>query len=71
MVTTGGTLWCWSSPRPSSTPAQIGTDSDWSSVTAQRCAIKTDGTLWCWGDNDLGQLGDGTAWSDLPVEVAP
>lgn len=34
------------------------------------CALKTDGTLWCWGDNDNGQLGDGTtAGKALPVQV--
>jgi alpha-tubulin suppressor-like RCC1 family protein len=24
------------------------------------CARKTDGTLWCWGENDHGELGNGT-----------
>lgn len=24
------------------------------------CALKKDATLWCWGENDAGQLGDGT-----------
>ena len=33
-------------------------------------AAKTDGTLWTWGDNQYGQLGDGTASAHLsPVNV--
>jgi alpha-tubulin suppressor-like RCC1 family protein len=27
------------------------------------CAIRSDRTLWCWGNNDFGQLGDGTVTS--------
>ena len=25
------------------------------------CAVKVDGTAWCWGENEYGQIGDGTA----------
>jgi alpha-tubulin suppressor-like RCC1 family protein len=48
---------------PFVSPTQIGTDSNWSQVSAganTSYAIKTDGTLWAWGQNDYGQLGDGT-----------
>lgn len=34
------------------------------------CAIKRDGTMWCWGDNEVGQLGDGTTRTrQQPIRV--
>ncbi len=33
-------------------------------------AIKTDGTLWAWGQNDYGQIGDGTLINkNSPVQI--
>ncbi len=33
-------------------------------------AIKSDGTLWGWGDNEYGQIGDGTKLNKLsPVQI--
>lgn len=41
-----------------------------SSTSHTTCGIKTDNTLWCWGDNDYGQIGDGTFEDrDEPVQV--
>ncbi|MCX6879949.1 MAG: hypothetical protein NTW21_40035 [Verrucomicrobia bacterium] len=59
-------------------PGQVGTDNRWVAVTAggvtgttgHTVALKADGTLWAWGNNDYGQLGDGTgAEKDSPVQV--
>lgn len=56
--------------------AQVGADADWLLVSddandTQRCAIKTSGALFCWGENDDGEVGDGTMIPrPLPVPVA-
>ena len=45
-----------------SSPKQVGTLTDWLSVTAagyRASATKTGGTLWSWGYNAQGQLGLG------------
>jgi len=69
-----GTLWAWgvnsSGQLGDGTnderrePTQEKTlSTDWVLASAgykHTVAIKDDGTLWAWGDNDEGQLGDGT-----------
>ncbi|MFV5698928.1 T9SS type A sorting domain-containing protein [Flavobacterium sp. ZT3R17] len=71
---TNGTLWAWGSndfgelgngqtSTPRYIPTQIGTNTDWLSISAGgnfSAALRTDGTLWTWGDNSYGALGDGT-----------
>lgn len=51
-----------------------GTD-EWvqmSTGLGHACGIKEDQTLWCWGENNQGQLGDGTTTTRaLPVQVEP
>jgi alpha-tubulin suppressor-like RCC1 family protein len=79
-----GTLWCWGDgtlgqtglgdAAPTTTsPTQVGLDTDWAVVSAgwsNTCATKTDQTLWCWGYNGNGELGDGTFETRYtPVQV--
>ena len=56
-----------------STPVQVGTATNWTSVAAggaHSLGIKSDGTLWAWGSNSYGQLGDGTTTNrNAPVPV--
>ena len=56
---------------PSPTP--VGTDTDWKAVAAgylYTVALKTDGTLWAWGNNEYGQLGNGTTENGFsPVQI--
>lgn len=42
----------------------------YTSTSYHSLALKSDGTVWAWGDNNNGQLGDGTATdSNTPVQV--
>ncbi len=73
-IKTNGTIWSWGhnlnyvlgyGPINSVeyTPRQIGTETNWSKVSAGNgytMAIKSNGTLWGWGNNGYGQLGNGT-----------
>ncbi|MCL2047828.1 MAG: hypothetical protein FWG87_03780 [Defluviitaleaceae bacterium] len=79
-----GTVWAWGSNASgqlgtgttanSSTPVQVTDLADVIAVSAARgqytVAVKADGTVWAWGNNDAGQLGDGTTIrKTTPVQV--
>lgn len=66
-----GTLWGWGQPLIGrlglnnsiplrSSPIQVGTDTNWSNVSAgdrHTIAVRNNGTLWSWGYANSGQLG--------------
>ncbi|AZZ37705.1 hypothetical protein CIK05_13165 [Bdellovibrio sp. qaytius] len=83
-VTTAGVLKCWGSdtvgqmgdgglPVDRYTPNVVDSGVNYSSVSTSNntsCAITTTGILKCWGENDNGEIGDGsTANRTLPVTV--
>jgi alpha-tubulin suppressor-like RCC1 family protein len=84
-IKSDGTLWAWGHNYSGQlglgdtidrhSPVQVGTDTDWKQVVADRdwgytLAIRTDGTLWGWGANSVGQLGLGDTTSrHSPVQV--
>lgn len=57
------------------TPVAVSGGAEFSSLTGglgYTCGVRTDGTAVCWGNNDAGQLGDGTTGGEsaTPVTVA-
>jgi alpha-tubulin suppressor-like RCC1 family protein len=69
-----GSLWAWGNngsgqiaqpqtTRTTSTPLQIGLETNWTDISlgaGHSLALKSDGSLWAWGQNNHGQVGDGT-----------
>ena len=50
--------------------AQAKTARTLSAGAAESFAVDSRGALWAWGDNDFGQLGDGSTQDrSLPVRV--
>ncbi len=79
-----GSLWAWGSNEfgqlaqeeevtESNEPLQVGTATDWLAVAAglhHTLALTHDGKLWAWGDNERGQLGNGSfAHSTIPLVI--
>jgi len=73
------TLWCWGqgdnfangyvsdiNSTAALVPKQVGIGVHWKSVVSgymHFCALADNNDLYCWGLNDVGQIGDGAAWS--------
>jgi len=74
-----GTLWCWGATplvdlEDHGRPTQVGSESTWTDVatgTSHDCGV-SGGRAFCWGDDDYGQIGDGTFGTPrlTPVNVS-
>jgi alpha-tubulin suppressor-like RCC1 family protein len=73
-LTAAGTAWCWGDNSSgqlgtgqtggkSEVPVQVVSPVPFARIEAgyyQTCALDTAGLAWCWGQNDSGQIGDGS-----------
>ena len=83
-IRSGGSLYCWGDNLDGqlgdgtnvdrAAPMREATLSSWKRVNsgygAHTCAIRADGALFCWGNNESGELGDGSTMPrNLPTRV--
>jgi alpha-tubulin suppressor-like RCC1 family protein len=40
-----------------------------SAAIYQTCAVLSNGSVWCWGQGNMGQLGNGSSNSSIPIQV--
>ena len=62
-TTASGQLGTGSSALYTATPTKVGTNAQWSVLSAGRLhavGVKSDGSLWTWGDSEFYQLGNGS-----------
>ena len=62
-VVSGGDVYCWSTYVGGSTPRKMPGLADVVDVAmgfGTGCAVHRDGDVSCWGNNNVGQVGDGT-----------
>ncbi len=79
-IKTDNSLWCWGGNTKGqigqgsvtaffSEPTQLAENDTWLSISANgdhNCAVrKDDRSLWCWGNNQAGQIGNGTTENSL------
>ena len=84
-LTGAGVTWCWGSNISGAigngstggnvlAPTQVTGSHQFAEITGgdqSFCGRQSDGTVFCWGQNDGGQLGDGTTTNrNAPVAVA-
>ncbi|MGH9261794.1 MAG: Ig-like domain-containing protein, partial [Acidimicrobiales bacterium] len=85
-IAADGTALCWGSnsrgqlgggrvgSTPVATPVPVTAGRSYTALAAgarHSCGVATDGAAWCWGDNNSGQLGDGsTRGGATPRRVA-
>ena len=76
-----GSLWGWGNngsgqlaqpgaKNPYAKPLRIGTETNWTQISAgagHSLALKSDGSIWAWGQNEHGQVGDGTRSNQFNV----
>jgi len=81
---TDGTIWTWGDDFAGalgngtlggdvSSPVQVGSLTDWTTVLANGSSVAAykDDALWCWGKGENGQMGDGVHVNySSPVQVA-